>query len=396
MRLVREYLLGEVMAVFGLSLFIITSIFMSQRIIQLAEWAVNRGVGLMDMGMLMIYLLPSVLLIVVPIVTLFSIIIAVGRWSSDNEVTALKSAGVSLYRLFPSVLLFAFFTSSLSMLSSQVLSPEAAFATRKLQYKIVRTRTEAAVEERTFIELIPQTFFYVRERRGRELLGVMAAREEWPGHSSWRSRLVVFAEKARFVHDPSRLENELWLLNGTMVREDREEGREEFVEFETCRMRLDLGEEPGRKGKKREELDLTGMMSEISKKKEMSESKLKIIIQLHERFSWPLSCLALCFWAVPLGIQPPRAGRARSIIVAVILSAAFYYMMIFARFMSLQGWLAPGVSIWLPDLLILASGFYMLRQKNRERPIMVLSVLEDNVYYLLERLKQRREKGGQV
>jgi len=395
MRTMRKYFLREVMAVFGVSLAVITVLFMSQRMIQLAEWAVNRGVGLLNMGKLLLYILPDVLLIVIPLVTLFSIVMAVGRWSADNEITALKSAGIGLHALLPPVVLFAAFAAGLSLLCSQSLIPASAHATRLLQWRVMQTRTEAAVTENTFIELLPDTTFYVREKEDDGVLsGVMAAQEVWSENSGWTSRMVMFAKRARFVHHPVLLINELWLEEGAMLSEDRESGRTDAVSFEQCRIRLDLGKDRAGRDDRRKELDWVGTREALLSDeplgrnlKEDADERLKIMIQFHERLAWPMGCLALCFWALPLGIQPPRAGRARAIVVAVLLSALYYYLMVIVRLATVKGWFEPWQSLWLPDLFVTVTGAYMLYQKNRERPILVLSASEDYLYHLIERVK---------
>jgi len=434
MRIVRQYLLTEILGLFALSLTIITVLFMSQRIIQLTEWAMNRGVGAADMGRFMLYLLPGVMVIIIPIVTLFSILLAVGRLSSDNEVTALKSAGISLYRLFPPALLFAVFTSCLALLASQRLVPDAARATRELRFRVLRTQTESAVVTKTFFDLLSRTTVYIRDRASDgSLLGVMAVMEKWPEDGTWKNRQSVFAERGRFVHDPVRLTNEMWLEDGVVTQDDRETGKEEFIGFTALRLKLEIG--PSGKVKfdeVRAEMDLADMAAALaeppppkSKKKaavkagepkpkkkpdaaaepkkakkskkgkntSWEQERLELSVQFHERIAFPLGCLALCFWALPLGIQPPRAGRARAVVVSILISGFFYYLMILAKFAALHGSVAPALAIWMPDLVITLTGVYMLRQKNNERPVLLVSRFEDWVWYTVDRIKARLKRG---
>lgn len=435
MRIVRQYLLFEILGLFALSLTIITVLFMSQRIIQLTEWAMNRGVGAADMGRLMLYLLPGIMVIIIPIVTLFSILLAVGRLSSDNEVTALKSAGISLYRLFPAALMFSVFTACLALYFSLTLVPDAARATRELRFRILRTQTESAVTTKTFFDLISHTTVYIRDQASDGgLRGVMAVMEKWPEDGALKSRQSVFAERGRFVHDPVRLTNELWLENGVVTQDDRETGREEFIGFTSLRLQLDIG--PSGRVKTHEileEMDLADMAAALAEppppepagqdpiaapeqkpkkdpgaaetkkskkarkaKKEKTQWKqlrLDLAIQFHERLAFPLGCLALCFWALPLGIQPPRAGRARAIVVSILISGFFYYLMVLAKFAALQGSVSPAVAVWTPNLVITLTGAYMLRQKNNERPVFLVSWLEDWVWYAVDRIKARLKRG---
>ncbi len=175
MRIIRQYLLKEILSIFALSLVIVTVLFMSQRIIQLTEWSINRGIGAIEIARLLIFLLPNVLLIIIPIVTLFSTLLAVGRLSSDNEITSLKACGISLFRLTPPILLFAVFASGLALFTAQELGPKAAQATRSVFYRITRTKTEAAVVERVFVPINREVTLYVREKNAEGgMLGIMA------------------------------------------------------------------------------------------------------------------------------------------------------------------------------------------------------------------------------
>jgi len=407
MEIIRKYLLREVLGVFVLSLAIVTMLFMSQKIIQLTEWAINRGVGAYQVGGLLVYLLPFLMMIIIPIVTLFSILLGVGRLSSDNEIVAMKAAGIGLYRLAPPIIIFAVLAAVLALFNSQALAPRAARSTRMAYFKITRTRTEAVVTERMFVKAPssnPVSIYARRKMPDGELRGLMVAMENRPDDGDWAVRQFAFARSGRFVHDPVRLVNELWMFGGTLIQEDRESGRNDFADFETFRFKLSLKRLKEKRKDVLKELGPMEMRAEIKKlsekaaRGELSKSGKKELLELritwHERLAFPVACLALCFWALPLGVQPPRAGRARAIVVSLTLSGVFYYLMILGKFMALRRGMDPAIAIWFPNAVIFLSGLYMLRQKNQERPIFILSWLEDYAYYSYDRVRELIEETG--
>ena len=79
----------------------------SVKILRLVEMIVNKGVGVADAGRLILYLLPSILVLTIPMAVLLGCLVAFGRMSADNEITALKSGGYSLQRLTVPVLFFS-------------------------------------------------------------------------------------------------------------------------------------------------------------------------------------------------------------------------------------------------------------------------------------------------
>ena len=69
------------------------------KIMELTDLVVSRGVGLDVVGRLLMYTMPYFLVFTIPMATLLGVLIAFLRLSSDNEIVALKAAGVSLARL---------------------------------------------------------------------------------------------------------------------------------------------------------------------------------------------------------------------------------------------------------------------------------------------------------
>jgi lipopolysaccharide export LptBFGC system permease protein LptF len=79
---------------------------MSQ-ILRLMELIVNKGVGTGATLRLIFYLLPSILVLTVPMSVFLSTVVTFGRLSAENELTAFKTSGYSLLRLTAPVALFA-------------------------------------------------------------------------------------------------------------------------------------------------------------------------------------------------------------------------------------------------------------------------------------------------
>ena len=100
------YFLKEIVPAFLIGLVGFTFILLTGRILQLTELFVNKGVPLVHPPPAL-FLLPSFLVLTIPMATLLSILLTFNRLSSDNEITALKASGVSLYQMIPPVLAFA-------------------------------------------------------------------------------------------------------------------------------------------------------------------------------------------------------------------------------------------------------------------------------------------------
>src|SRR5512136_1811233 len=100
-----RYLGKELLTSFALGLAGFTFILLTGRILQLTELFVNKGIPLSQILELLYYLLPSFLVLTIPMATLLSVLLTFNRLSGDNEFTAFKAAGVSLYQMTPSILI---------------------------------------------------------------------------------------------------------------------------------------------------------------------------------------------------------------------------------------------------------------------------------------------------
>src|SRR5213078_4242488 len=104
---INRYILREISVPFVLGLAVFTLILLIARILKLVEMVVNRGVPALQVLKLFSYILPAFLEVTVPMAVLLAVLVAFGRLSSDSEITALKTSGVSLYQLARPVALFA-------------------------------------------------------------------------------------------------------------------------------------------------------------------------------------------------------------------------------------------------------------------------------------------------
>jgi hypothetical protein len=79
-------------------------------------------------------------------------------------------------------------------------------------------------------------------------------------------------------------------------------------------------------------------------------------------------------------------------VVSILLSGTFYYLMILAKFAALRGAVSPGLALWIPDVLVMLTGAYMLRQKNNEQPVLLITQAEDWIWYMVDMIKARLKR----
>src|SRR5437764_14622016 len=103
--ILHRMIFGELVRVFALALVTLTGLFLLAGLV--AE-ATQRGLAPSQILTVIPLLVPNTLPYTVPSTTLFATCVVYGRLAHDNEITAIKSAGVHLGRLVTPAILLGF------------------------------------------------------------------------------------------------------------------------------------------------------------------------------------------------------------------------------------------------------------------------------------------------
>jgi lipopolysaccharide export system permease protein len=104
-RTLLRYLVVEEAIPFFVSLFVLTLVLFLGKTIRYTKLLFITGSGLADFGKLLLYLIPYLFAFTIPMATLMAILLAFARLTHDNELTAMKAAGLSFYQTIPPVAL---------------------------------------------------------------------------------------------------------------------------------------------------------------------------------------------------------------------------------------------------------------------------------------------------
>ena len=122
-----RYILKEHLAPFCYALFVITFLFLIDFLIRILSSILSKGLEWRVVLEIIVLNLAWMLALSIPMAVLVSALMAFGRLSADNEVTALRALGISPVRaLMPVLFLAALLGASLVWFNDKVL-PEANF-----------------------------------------------------------------------------------------------------------------------------------------------------------------------------------------------------------------------------------------------------------------------------
>ena len=194
MNTLNKYLVKESLIPFLLSLGVITTVLFLQFLIRAIDRFLGKG---LDVWIILEYLylnLAWIIALSVPMSLLISTVMTYGRMSQDNEVTALKAAGVSVFSIIKPAVFFGGFVGLILCLFNNFVLPDMNYHARLLARDIYQKSPALTIEPGYFINTIPQYSMIVREMEGNDFKDVKIFSKY-----SGTEQVTIYADKGKLT-----------------------------------------------------------------------------------------------------------------------------------------------------------------------------------------------------
>ncbi|MBI4776893.1 MAG: LPS export ABC transporter permease LptF [Deltaproteobacteria bacterium] len=356
---------------FWVSILVFTMVLILGRIMQLIDMMVNRGVSFVDILTLIGSILPYFLVFILPMATLMAVLMAFLRMSSDNEITAIKNAGVSLYQMLPPVAAISLFSYFCTLFLSLSLLPWGIRSTQETLGKILHANADVVMKEGVFNEVAGKAVIYMRRYAPKEKLmeDVLISDERDP-----QMRNTIVARQGRLVPNIDGNVISFRLYDGVITRVDPNFESSQIVSFTRYDLNLPIQaykrfQEENADSMEPMAMNMAQLNNVIRTGKPGSERHQMALMEYHQRFALPVACLVMSLLGVSLGVQFSGTKKALGMVIA--LAVFFVYFILLSATRSLgEGDNVPVVAgTWMPNVLFGSAGIYMLIQTARERRI---------------------------
>jgi LPS export ABC transporter permease LptF/LPS export ABC transporter permease LptG len=370
----NRYIITEIVGPMGLGFLVYTFILLLRFLFQSAEMIIRRGLPVSIVGRLLLVTVPNIVVLTLPMSLLFGILIAVGRLSSDSELTAMRSCGISLISLYRPVLLVSAVLTVLNTLLMIYIVPQANHSLQQLRLDIMTQTMSQQVEPRVFYQEWVGKSVYVFETP--------------PPGRRWKG--VFLAEM-----EPSTQKQQVTVADWGEIKVDSAGERVVMVLTNAVRHTVDLSRPMGYEISRHKELDVVledqftseqkAKMAASKGVRELSFDELRrlrrdrtapaearnlALVELHKKFSIPFACLVFGLFALPLGINNRRGGKTSGFAISIGVIVVYYIMLNDGEEAARYGKLSAGLAMWLPNLVLAAIGIFILVRRNRDKSLL--------------------------
>lgn len=364
-RILDRYILGEIIPPFFLSIAALTLVLFLQKMYRLAELIVSKGASFWSTIAILGYILPSFLVLTIPMSFLVATLTAFTRLGTDSELTAMKASRVSLYNMIRPVMLFAAAAFLVTAVTSVIIAPESNHALKTHLFNMVKSRAMVGVEPGVFSSTFDGMVIFVDKMNSLdEMEGIFISDER-----SAKEPYVIGARKGRLIADPSSLNVTLALSQGAIHALPSDQESYTTMNFDSGNLYLDINSALVQKGPSGRGLDETGSAELYRKLKSLrTEGKPTIAIEseLHKRLSLPFACLLFGLIGAPLGIRRSRSGKSAGVAIALLVFLVYYILLATGTNLSNTGKLSPVIAYWMPNVLMTLGAVILVFTKGQE------------------------------
>ena len=387
MRTLHAYLTRQILAALLITVMVFTFVLLLVNALrEILPLLLNQQVTLAVVAEAAGLLVPFAWVFALPMGVLTATLLVFGRFSADQELTAVRASGISLLSLTSPILLLSLALCAMSAIVNMELGPRCRVAYNNIRFKLVAELTGFQLPERTYIKYFKGYIIHVGKNRGGDLEDVMA----WVLKDETNVVTYVRAARGRLEVDaPNKLVT-LLLYDGKSM--DLHQGEAIPGMFEKLTYPLDLGQQKRlkyspaitdmtsgqlwhelREWERRLKLpDAVGNLTadELrAKKRELAkligDPTTPIRFQIHQQIAFSFACFGFTLVGIPLGIRMHRRETNVGIGVALVLVAVYYSFILLGHALDTRGEYAPHLIVWLPNFLFQAIGAVLLWRANR-------------------------------
>jgi len=367
-----RYILREIFPPFCINLLVFCCIFLISKMLEVTKLIVNYQMDVFNVLKIVMNSIPSFLIFVLPMSIMMGILLALLRLSSDNEILAIKSGGIHIFRLMPPILCFATFGCILTLTMTVYGSPASRLATKRLLIEVVRSNLNVGLKERTFNDRFKNVMLYVNTINPETgLLKHIFVQD----HRDSKVTRTIIADSGKIFSDNDTGRFQLQLFDGVINQVDQDQSSVYSVHFDRYYFNLDLNQlikDAGKnKGKSFKEMTLTELKNSLKQSIPYNKYKLRLM-EYHKKFAIPLACIVLSLLAMPLGIGTQTQKRSFGVVLGLIFFLLYYLLLSVSMGVAESSNLPTALCIWAPNGIILILACYLLFRAAKEKPFITL------------------------
>jgi LPS export ABC transporter permease LptF len=329
-------------------------------------------------------IIPFSLTFTIPWAFLTSILLSFGRMSADNEITALRMTGQSMWRICRPVFLLAIILTSVCYYVNTTLSPSANRQIKQMFFDLAVENPINLFQPGKVLDKFPGYRIYVEDRKGNnKLKNLQIVMVE-----GTKPKQMYLAKEATLIREPGEIDFKLLLHRATI--EQTQENTNGDIEGLTSismgdtEILFPLEELKTKTQKINASMKSTNeLWTEVKSVKERGKKtetgtdsisgktidRVRLSVsrtELNKRYSLSLASLIFCLVGIPLGVTAQRKETTLGFVLSLVTAIVYFVVIMVAEQQSDSPGNFPHLQMWTPNLLFAIIGLVMFWKLSRK------------------------------
>ncbi|MEA2103405.1 MAG: LptF/LptG family permease [Candidatus Cloacimonadota bacterium] len=435
MKILSRYILKEHVGPFFLAIFVITFVMLLDRILDLLNLIITKHLAFITIGEVFGLSLPFMLALSIPMAVLVATIMAFGRLSSDNEITAFKASGINIYAMMRPVIISAIFLSFFMVYFNNHILPNSNYQLKNLLIKIHSRRPASELKPGIFTKLQHYNFYFhdrdentgllnqvlIYDRNDRKIPRTIIAKEGkinfYNGGNSLKAILydgeiherstdnsdsytaITFKKykiaipdlgiklsRERIAH---RGDREMSSQDMQLKIDDLDKSRQsKIVELNKYQSQLkDI--ESGKNSKSEKEARRLGHLIKLRNQriKSITSDIYRYKVEIEKKYSIAFACLVFIMLGAPIGMMTRTHSIGIGFAISTLIFMIYYVSLYGGEELADKMIISPFISMWISNIIFSVIGIFLIVYSVRERKIIELG----KIINIFKRKKEDRE-----
>jgi len=328
---------------------------------KVTEYSLPIPVAMLMFG----YKIPEYAAYALPISMLLSSLIIYGRLNSDRELTALLSFGISLKRIIVPALAFSLLITGLTFLLNELIVPAANYQANLLQSPFV-AKTELNQQQKDIF--YPEYELGLNNQPSRALKRIYFA-EQYHNealeavtiitlHHGLISQIIT-AKLAKWNQQQqvwNLVEGELNNISNVNGEVETEEFISKQISLSTTLFKIAQKKRSPDDMNIRQAKEYLYLIKDSATKTDVA----KFAVRIQQKYAFPFICLVFALIGSTLGAKYSQVNRSKAFGYCVAIVFIYYFLGFTFGSLGITGILSPFWSAWIPNILGLSTGIYLL------------------------------------
>jgi len=374
MRILNRYLVLDYLILFLTGLGLVTFVMTIGTMVKAID-LMSRGISPLLIAKFFFQNVPYILSFSMPISTLFAALLLFGRLSMDNEISAMKACGLSLWRAVAPLIVLSIFLSAVCIYINCEVAPKAKHANKVLLRSAGVEEPINLLEEGRFISDFPGLMIYVGRKNGNVVKDVVA-------YELAKDGSIKRSVQARQGDIEPDNENRILTVKLYDVRieipdekDPHDVSKTTYVNAEYYPIKLDFNEvmKSGVVKRKRGQMPMGMLIDQIRNVDrnfpllsvtERSSKKSRLTIEANRRVAVAIGCFTFMLVGIPLGVKSHRKESSIGMVMSLAIVFAYYIFIVLAKSMADYPDLHPNLILWLPMIGMQVFGLWLIHRSS--------------------------------